>query len=103
MFAGALCRMSCLCVLVVALRASGLAQSNEQAMQPFPQNQQTSAASQGGSATGGTFAPVLDSEKRPITAGGFVKSGPLIFEGISKQSGLTVWRARTVLHNRQSA
>jgi len=26
--------------------------------------------------TGGTYAPVLDSEKRPITAGGFVKTGP---------------------------
>ncbi len=44
-----------------------------------------------GSATGGIFAPVLDSEKRPITAGGFVKTGPIIFQDISKKSGLTVW------------
>jgi hypothetical protein len=28
---------------------------------------------QGGSATGGVFAPVYDSQNRPITAGGFVK------------------------------
>ncbi len=46
---------------------------------------------QGGSATGGTFAPVLDSEKRPITAGGFVKDGPVIFKDISEKAGLTVW------------
>jgi enediyne biosynthesis protein E4 len=47
---------------------------------------------QSGSATGGVFAPVLDSEKRPITAGGFVKDGPVIFKDISAQAGLTVWR-----------
>ena len=46
---------------------------------------------QGGSATGGVFAPVLDSENRPITAGGFVKTGPHIFQDISAQAGLTKW------------
>jgi hypothetical protein len=47
---------------------------------------------QGGSATRGEFAPVLDSEKRPITAGGFVKSGPIIFKDIAEKAGLTTWR-----------
>jgi len=47
-----------------------------------------------GSATGGVFAPVLDSEKRPITAGGFVKTGPIVYQDASKKSGLTVWRHR---------
>jgi enediyne biosynthesis protein E4 len=47
---------------------------------------------QGGSATRGEFAPVLDSEKRPITAGGFVKSGPVIFKDIAEKAGLTTWR-----------
>ncbi len=46
----------------------------------------------GGSATGGVFAPVLDSEQRPITAGGFVKDGPVIFKDISQQAGLTTWK-----------
>jgi hypothetical protein len=46
---------------------------------------------QGGSATAGVFAPVLDSEKRPITAGGFVKTGPVVFQDISEKAGLTVW------------
>lgn len=50
------------------------------------------AAPMGGSSTAGVFAPVLDSEKRPITAGGFVKNGPVIFEDISDKAGLTVWR-----------
>jgi enediyne biosynthesis protein E4 len=47
---------------------------------------------QGGSATRGEFAPVLDSEKRPITAGGFVKTGPVIFKNIAEKAGLTTWR-----------
>ncbi|AXC09777.1 ASPIC/UnbV domain protein [Acidisarcina polymorpha] len=47
---------------------------------------------QGGSATAGTFAPVLDSEKRPITAGGFVKNGPIVYQDISAKAGLTGWR-----------
>ena len=47
---------------------------------------------QGGSATAGEFAPVLDSEKRPITAGGFVESGPVVFEDISRQTGITSWK-----------
>jgi hypothetical protein len=42
--------------------------------------------------TGGTHAPVLDSEKRPITAGGFVKTGPVVFSDIAAKAGLTTWR-----------
>ena len=45
----------------------------------------------GGNATGGAFAPVYDAEKRPITAGGFVDSGPVIFEDITKKAGLSGW------------
>ena len=50
------------------------------------------ATSQGGSATAGEFAPVLDSEKRPITAGGFVKVGPIVYQDITKQAGLSGWK-----------
>jgi hypothetical protein len=45
----------------------------------------------GGNATGGTFAPVYDSDHRPITAGGFVETGPDLFEDITKSAGLSVW------------
>ncbi len=47
---------------------------------------------QSGSATAGVFAPILDSEKRPITAGGFVKDGPVIFQDISEKAGVTAWQ-----------
>jgi hypothetical protein len=50
------------------------------------------APPQGGSASAGVFAPVLDSEKRPITAGGFVKQGPVVFQDASAKAGLNVWR-----------
>ena len=49
-------------------------------------------APQGGAATRGTFAPVLDSEKRAITRGGFVKNGPIVFKDIAEKAGLTAWR-----------
>lgn len=42
--------------------------------------------------TGGVHAAVLDAQHRPITAGGFVKSGPVIFEDISQKAGLDTWK-----------
>jgi hypothetical protein len=33
----------------------------------------------------------LDAQHRPITAGGFVKSGPMVFEDASEKAGLTKW------------
>src|SRR6266567_1052870 len=53
-----------------------------------PQAPQT----QGAVSTGGAHAAVLDAEKRPITAGGFVDSGPIIFKDIAEKAGLTKWR-----------
>jgi hypothetical protein len=41
--------------------------------------------------TAGAHAAVLDSEHRPITAGGFVKTGPILFEDIAQRAGLTSW------------
>jgi len=54
--------------------------------QPKPQQGGTS-----GMATGGLAAPVYDQQKRPITAGGFVKSGPIIFQDTAAAAGLTQW------------
>jgi hypothetical protein len=45
----------------------------------------------GGSAAAGVFAPVLDAQHRPITAGGTVKTGPVIFQDIAAKAGLTSW------------
>jgi hypothetical protein len=51
----------------------------------------TTPGSMGGNATGGTFAPVFDAEQRPITAGGFVDAGPVIFQDVTKAAGLSGW------------
>jgi hypothetical protein len=45
----------------------------------------------GGSNTGGAHAAVFDAEHRPITAGGFVKTGPALFQDIARNAGLTTW------------
>ena len=45
----------------------------------------------GGIAGGIGAAPVYDSQKRPITAGGFVDSGPVVFQDVAKAAGLTGW------------
>jgi enediyne biosynthesis protein E4 len=47
---------------------------------------------QGGMSTGGAYAPVLDAEHHPITAGGFVDKGPIVFQDVSARAGLTTWR-----------
>ena len=47
---------------------------------------------QTGNSTGEAAPVILDSQHRPITAGGFVSSGPVIFQDISKQSGLAGWK-----------
>jgi hypothetical protein len=36
-------------------------------------------------------AAVFDSQHRAITAGGFVKTGPIIFQDVAKSAGLTAW------------
>src|SRR5579864_2687551 len=46
----------------------------------------------GGVNTGQPHAAVLDKEHRPITAGGFVKTGPVIFQDIAAKAGLTTWK-----------
>ena len=46
-----------------------------------PQNQQPMGTS--GSSTAGVHTAIYDAQQRPITAGGFVKSGPVIFQDIS--------------------
>ena len=44
-----------------------------------------------GMATGPLQDPQLDSMHRPITAGGFVKTGPVVFMDIAAKAGLTTW------------
>jgi len=62
-----------------------------QAAHPAPQ-QPTSGM--GGISSAGTFAPVYDADKRPITAGGFVDKdhGTVVFEDDTKAAGLSSWQ-----------
>jgi len=48
----------------------------------------------GGNSTAGAFPAEHDAENRPITAGGFVDSGPIVFKDITKSSGLASWKHR---------
>lgn len=71
-----------------------------QTQQPQPQ-QSAQQGMSGGVTTGGTFAPVLDAQKRPITAGGFVEHGPVIFMDVTEKSGLSKWTHRDGTREKQ--
>ncbi|MDP9037806.1 MAG: CRTAC1 family protein [Acidobacteriota bacterium] len=65
--------------------------SEQQAQRPSEGAQPPAA---GGVNTGAPHAAVLDAEHRPITAGGFVKTGPVVFRDVAQAAGLTRWRHR---------
>jgi len=44
-----------------------------------------------GSGSGFGEKPIYDAQKRPITAGGFVDSGPVVFQDVTKAAGLSGW------------
>jgi enediyne biosynthesis protein E4 len=56
---------------------------------PFAGAQQT------GMAAGSASKAEFDAQHRPITAGGFVKTGPIVFQDIAQQSGLASWHNTT--------
>ncbi len=45
----------------------------------------------GGQEASSPHTAQLDAQHRPITAGGFVKEGPIVFEDVAAKAGLTVW------------
>jgi len=53
---------------------------------------QPASSGMGGIASAGVFAPVYDEHRRPITAGGFVDKGTVVFEDVTKAAGLSGWR-----------
>ncbi len=72
--------------LTLAARAQNPLESQDRKQQEGAQS-----PAQGGSSTGGAHPAILDAEKRPITAGGFVKTGPIVFEDIAAKAGLATW------------
>jgi hypothetical protein len=77
-----------LCLLLPAVLLPAQSAIDQQAQKPAEGAQQSSG---GGVQTGTPQAAVLDAEHRPITAGGFVKSGPVVFKDIVEKSGLAQW------------
>ena len=49
------------------------------------------APAQGGMTNAGPQKAEFDSQHRPITAGGFVKTGPIIFQDVARQAGIASW------------
>src|SRR5260370_41734190 len=75
--------------LVAQTTSPGVPAQNSQQVAPQGKNQEPQS---GGVNTGGAHAAVLDSEHRPITAGGFVKSGPIIFQDVPPHARMTTWK-----------
>jgi hypothetical protein len=81
-------------VLIAAIPFVLVAQSSDSGASPkSQQSQATTVAPQsaGGVETGPPHPAQFDEQRRPITAGGFVASGPVIFQDISEKAGLTQW------------
>jgi enediyne biosynthesis protein E4 len=79
-------------ICLLTFSALAVAQQNSSQQKTDSQSVPQAAQTPGTVSTGGVHAAVLDSEKRPITAGGFVESGPVVFQDISAKAGLTHWR-----------
>jgi len=81
-------------ILIAILILPGIARAEQaDAAKPAQETPPQKPAPQGmgGIAGGLGAAAVYDEQKRPITAGGFVDHGPVIFEDITKKAGLAGW------------
>jgi hypothetical protein len=74
---------ACAALVVLVMGCAAKAQSTS--------GQASPSSGMGTVNTGPPRAGVFDAEHRPITAGGFSKTGPVIFQDIAKQAGLTTW------------
>ena len=69
-------------ILLLVLHPTGFAQAPEK----------PAKGGMGGIASAGVFAPTYDEKHRPITAGGFVEKGTVVFEDATRAAGLSGWR-----------
>jgi hypothetical protein len=65
---------------------------NAQEQESNPTQPVQGSHSEGAVSTGAAHPAVLDAEHRPITAGGFVDSGPVVFQDIAEKAGLSNWQ-----------
>jgi hypothetical protein len=83
---------SALIVMFLMPGAGRAQQAPTQNPAPQPAEPPKSQQGMGGIAGGLGAAPVYDAQKRPITAGGFVDKGPVVFQDITRTAGLSGWR-----------
>ena len=86
--------LALLCLIAVAPAPGQNPNTNpleNQATKPVEGSQPASAS---GVNTGGAHPPVLDAQHRPITAGGFVAQGPVMFKDVAPAAGLANWTHR---------
>ena len=75
-----------ICLILASVGTLGLLAQEPAAPRPPAQQSQ-----QGGMANAGPQAAQFDAQHRPITAGGFVKEGPIVFQNVAQAAGLTTW------------
>ena len=79
-------------LLLSALISPTLYSQSGQSGQPIDkQTEGAQPAASSGMATGSPRPAQYDNHQRPITAGGFVSAGPVIFQDISEKAGVTTW------------
>ena len=97
--ASAKVRLRAIGLLVAAGATAGIhGQTMAGSEVPLPAQQlaqERKSAQQEGMATGTAQGAQLDAQRRPITAGGLVKTGPIVFEDVAIKSGLANWRNTT--------
>lgn len=79
---------SCLCLHALVFRGQEKPEQEKPAQEHATQEQ---AGGGMGNSTGVAAKAEYDAQHRPITAGGFVASGPVVFADISEKSGLAKW------------
>ena len=78
-------RAAVLGLLGAAIPLSSLAQSNTGT------HDKQAKPDAGAQKPAGMHPVQVDAQNRPITMGGFVKSGPVVFEDASQKAGLSKW------------
>jgi hypothetical protein len=84
-------RIRGLVCIVLIIELFALSRGWSQQAAPAPAKPQQGGMS-GGISSGVAAAPIYDEQKRPITAGGFVDTGPVVFEDVTKAAGLSGWQ-----------
>src|SRR5665213_3594638 len=100
-------RVIALLLILAVFAASGL-EAQRPAAPGKPASQASGAASHGkqpaaqsGMANTGLQKAVFDDQHRPITAGGIVKSGPIVFKNVAAAAGLTHWHHTAGSHGKR--